>query len=205
MGKGTIKSNLGDGQYTIEVDLDQTAKARLIAALELKIEAANQVVENLKVDIEDLVDVTPDADPVVDPEVLEPDPEPDPEYDTENPPETGTATISGNTNEETSMANLVGITVTAYRYWSGSGASGYINAGSADTNASGEFTLVGLAPGEYTLKFTDSATGAYKTEYYSDKDNLTESTKFTVADGAAVTGKNAVLAAAASIAGVVTG
>ena len=207
MGKGTIKSNLGDGQYLVEIDLDQLAKTRLLSALELKIEAANQVVETLKSEIETMIDDTPEDDPEEDPEILEDEiePDPDPDYDEEDPPETGTASIAGRTKEGTNMANLAGITVTAFRYHEYSGsASGYINAGSATTAEDGTFTIPGLPAGSYTLKFSD-ATGVYKTEYYSDQDNLSDSTKFTVAEETAVTSKNATLVAASSISGTITG
>jgi 5-hydroxyisourate hydrolase-like protein (transthyretin family) len=72
------------------------------------------------------------------------------------------------------------------------------------TDARGEYSIGGLAAGTYALEFT-SPHANYLPEWWNDKDSYRSATKITVGAGEAITGKNAVLAASASISGNVKG
>jgi len=71
------------------------------------------------------------------------------------------------------------------------------------TNASGEYSLSGLAPGTYKIKVNDP-NGSYLTEYFSDSSTLESATEIVVTEGQTVSGKNVSLGPAAYISGVVS-
>jgi hypothetical protein len=78
-------------------------------------------------------------------------------------------------------------------------------AGSASTDASGNFTLAGVTAGTYTVKFQPAFGANYVPQYLTNKSSLADAEFFTVTAGQSVTGKNAVLAVGASISGTVLG
>jgi len=101
------------------------------------------------------------------------------------------------------MANLEGISVSAY-IKEGTGDDvewKYVSA--VDTDVDGIFSIDGLRPGTYRLKYNDPD-GDYQTEYYDDGDTLDQATDIVVGDGVTVTGKGAALADAGHITGTVT-
>ncbi|WP_308287726.1 carboxypeptidase regulatory-like domain-containing protein [Cryobacterium sp. 1639] len=76
---------------------------------------------------------------------------------------------------------------------------------SADTDASGNYTIRGLRAGSYTLQFMPYSNQDFAPEYWNGKLDLADATYFTVADEQAVTGKDVVLTAGASLSGSVLG
>lgn len=101
------------------------------------------------------------------------------------------------------MANLEGITVTAYiKQYSGEDTQ-WAFAGSDVTGEDGSFSISGLTAGTYRLKFNDP-NGSYLTEYYNNKNTLDEAGDIAVDAAETVTGKNAQLGASAYIQGTVT-
>lgn len=110
------------------------------------------------------------------------------------------AQISGNVKGQgSSTVNLGGATVQAIPT-SGSGAGATLT---ATTDSAGNYNLVGLPAGTYALQFSTAAN--YLSEWFDDKSSLTTAAPITVAAGAVVTGKNAVLTAGATVSGTVTG
>ncbi|WP_354500234.1 carboxypeptidase regulatory-like domain-containing protein [Mycetocola sp. 2940] len=107
------------------------------------------------------------------------------------------ATISGNVKlGSASGANLDGVYVYAM--------SDTGDGGQAVTDASGNYTIRGLVAGPYTLQFEDSNyRGA--AQWWSGKTTRDSADTFTVAASATVSGKNAILAPAATISGNVKG
>jgi protocatechuate 3,4-dioxygenase beta subunit len=112
------------------------------------------------------------------------------------------ATISGTVaSKGTPNVNLSGASVSA---WAADGTM----AGSASTSSEGTYTITGLAAGNYTLRFVYSygpvVNGPLAPQWWSGKSTRLSANTFVVAAGAALTGKNAVLAPAATISGTVT-
>jgi thermolysin len=83
------------------------------------------------------------------------------------------------------------------------GQGGWNPATNSSTDASGVYTLRGLAGGDYRVEFTDMS-GGYFGEFYNDKPSFDSADTIAVAPGTAVTGKNAVLSRGGSISGTVT-
>jgi hypothetical protein len=73
----------------------------------------------------------------------------------------------------------------------------------AYTNSAGEYTIVGLAAGEYSLRFNPRS-GNYLSQYYAAKSLVSEANLVSVADDATTAGINAALAAGAQVTGKVT-
>jgi hypothetical protein len=73
----------------------------------------------------------------------------------------------------------------------------------ATTNASGEYTLSGLAGGEYSVRFEPSS-GNYLSQYYNAKSSRPEATLVSVADSTTTSGISAALAAGGQIKGTAT-
>ncbi|WEO77971.1 carboxypeptidase regulatory-like domain-containing protein [Cryobacterium sp. SO2] len=108
------------------------------------------------------------------------------------------ATISGTvTGAGSPGANLAGVQVTAYAV------NGW-QVASATTDGAGAYTISGLAAGDYNLQFV-AIKSNFLTEWWNDQPTQSDSATITVTGGQAVTGKNAVLAASASISGSVKG
>ncbi len=70
-----------------------------------------------------------------------------------------------------------------------------------ETAAAGKYTINGLAPGSYEIRFS---AGGYLQQYYTGKSSLTEATPVAVTPGATKTGVNALLAPGGEISGKVT-
>jgi hypothetical protein len=79
--------------------------------------------------------------------------------------------------------------------------------GCATTNANGEYTIAGLAHGEYIVEFYSPIESglAYLTQYYDDKASLSEATPVSVEEGGTKFGIDATLEEGGQIAGDVTG
>jgi beta propeller repeat protein len=95
---------------------------------------------------------------------------------------------------------LQGIRVNAYR---SNGAGGWESLNSVTTSAGGAFNLGPVPTGTVKLWFLDS-TGAYVSEYYSDKRSLAEGDDVPVAAGATSPGIDVLLEPAGFVAGKVT-
>ncbi|WP_205474310.1 carboxypeptidase regulatory-like domain-containing protein [Nocardioides sp. SYSU D00038] len=95
-----------------------------------------------------------------------------------------------------------GAFVSAYRQVPGEDYWEFSSAG--DTDATGGYAIDGLAPGSYRLAFQD-ADGAYAVEWWNNQAVLENADVITVASVQVVTGRNAQLAPAAHITGLVTG
>ncbi len=99
------------------------------------------------------------------------------------------------TNAET-KAKLAGIQVCAFE------SSGEYFQRCASTNTNGEYTVVGLQTGSYTVSF--SSAGEYGPQYYNGKPQQEEATPVAVVAGSTVPNINAAMALAAEIKGTVT-
>ena len=106
-------------------------------------------------------------------------------------------TITGNVKDAAS-ANIGGVPVSAI------GSTGAYFSAPSTTDASGNFTIIGLPAGSYTLYFGGSALN-YVDEYWNNKATQDAADYFAVTVGSTVSARNAVLAAGASISGNVTG
>jgi protocatechuate 3,4-dioxygenase beta subunit len=104
----------------------------------------------------------------------------------------GTVTVA-----ETPAVALADATVTAF------GADGRPH-GSTTTNTVGGYTLTGLTPGSYTLRFTPPAGSTAVAQWWHTTAKPTTAATVTLAADAAVTGKNAALAPGATISGRIT-
>ena len=107
------------------------------------------------------------------------------------------ATISGNVKGAPST-NLVGVSVEAIDPSTGYGV------GNASTDAAGNYTIVGLPAGTYTLTF-DGAGQNFVRQWWNDKPTGAAADSFAIAAGGSVTGKDAVLTVGATISGNVKG
>ncbi len=83
------------------------------------------------------------------------------------------------------------------------------NRGSATTDSAGNYVLLGLTPGTYTLSFNytyaDGAALNYGWEWWNDATTAASATSFTLSAGQAITGRNAQLATSSHISGNVKG
>ncbi|HTY95722.1 MAG TPA: carboxypeptidase regulatory-like domain-containing protein, partial [Solirubrobacteraceae bacterium] len=105
----------------------------------------------------------------------------------------GTGSISGKVTAAVGGAAVPGATVCA---------AATTGLGCATTNEAGEYTITGLAAGEYAVVFTSSAN--YLTQYYNGKATASEAKLVPVATGGAVSGVNAALQPGGQISGKVT-
>ncbi len=103
------------------------------------------------------------------------------------------SSVSGNIKGGSPATNLAGVQVFAYS----TNHDGYAW---AVTDASGNYKIVGLDPGTYTLS-AEYSKSAYAETWWGGKYTQSEATTFTVGTAAAVTGKNVVMAKAATISG----
>ena len=109
------------------------------------------------------------------------------------------AQLSGRVTSATTQQPLAGISVTAVLWINSSwGASQH-----ATTDSNGEYTITGLMPGTYRVFFTDY-TQTHSTEYYDNAPSIASATDIPVASQAHITGIDAALESASSIAGTVT-
>jgi hypothetical protein len=97
-------------------------------------------------------------------------------------------------------APLEGIRVTAYRL---TGGVSWEVAGTAFTNASGDYAVSGLVTGIYRARFDDPA-GNYATQFFDNKTTFQMATNFNVTDGQVTPNINGSLALAGKISGTVT-
>lgn len=74
----------------------------------------------------------------------------------------------------------------------------------ATTATNGSYQVLGLPAGTYYLRFASPEDSAYASEWWNDKQTFATATAVTVATGATVTGRNAVLTTGSTIVGVVT-
>ena len=102
------------------------------------------------------------------------------------------AQISGKVTDSTTSAAVSGALVCA---------SGDVGVGCDTTNSSGEYTITGLATGEYTVKFSAST---YIAQYWNGKANASEATVLPITVGTTTPGVNAALHVGGRITGVVT-
>jgi protocatechuate 3,4-dioxygenase beta subunit len=103
--------------------------------------------------------------------------------------------ISGTvTGTAASAEALAGATVTAFDTHGTA-------LGEAVTSEDGAYTLTGLTPGSYTLRFTPPAGSAFVAEWWHDKAHPRTAAPVKLAADTAVTGKNAALDAGASVTG----
>ncbi|MFU8827358.1 MAG: MSCRAMM family protein, partial [Brevefilum sp.] len=112
----------------------------------------------------------------------------------------GTGLMIGTITASDGVTPLVGIRVTAYRHITG---TTWEVAGTAFTNASGDYVVSGLGTGIYRAKFDDPA-GNYATQYYENKTLFYLATNFNVTDGQVTPNINAAMALAGKISGTVT-
>ncbi len=110
------------------------------------------------------------------------------------------ATITGQvTGNDTSQA-LADVGVSAYDCYGFS--VGYDN-----TDATGTYTITGLIPGGYRLRFEPNSWGAsrqYLREYYDDQSEMEDADSVTVASGETVSGVDAGLDPGGQITGIIT-
>jgi len=110
-----------------------------------------------------------------------------------------TASISGRVT--VSGLGISDVSVTAYRDGGGGSFSWY---NSASTDSAGNYSVGTLPAGTYRLHF-DAGTPSLAPEYFDNAITLATATNITVAEGAAVVGRNATLEQAAHITGKITG
>ena len=106
-------------------------------------------------------------------------------------------TVSGNLKGSPSV-NLGDASVTAYLLGTN------VNGTTAYTDANGNYQIVGLAGGSYTLQFKAQSSQNYVSEFWNDKAGIDTADYFSVVAGSPTTGKDAVLAVGASMSGNVT-
>jgi hypothetical protein len=107
--------------------------------------------------------------------------------------------VSGTVTDGTGPAQGVDVQILQYE----EDGEYYANVTDARTDQYGRYTLTGLAPGSYKVRFSDQD-GRFVPEYWNDKATLDAADDIEVASAEHVEDKDAVLAAAASIAGTVT-
>ncbi len=106
--------------------------------------------------------------------------------------------ISGKVTKEVGGAAIEGLQVCANPV-SGMGGN------CATTNASGEYTISGLAAGKYKVVFAPSFSGSsYVTQYYNGKSNFSEADLVSVSSGPPQSGIDAKMVEGGSITGKVT-
>src|SRR5207248_444994 len=76
--------------------------------------------------------------------------------------------------------------------------------GFAQTDASGSYTIVGLATASYSVQFSDCDNGGYVTQYYNNQPNQSSANLVSVTVGATTANINAAMMQGGSIAGTVT-
>ena len=110
------------------------------------------------------------------------------------------AKIAGKVTSAASKSALSGIEVCAQA--TAGGASGVC----ATTNASGEYTLVGLATGNYKVEFSAAYDGGgnYLAQDYDGKESFSEASPVAAVEGATTSGINAAMVAGGQITGKVT-
>ena len=95
--------------------------------------------------------------------------------------------ISGTVTDASTHTPLSNINVFAI-------GSGEVFAGVANTNASGEYTIPGLASGSYKLEFIELGSGSpYITQYYNNQPSLATANPVTANQGSTTPGINAAL------------
>jgi RHS repeat-associated protein len=105
--------------------------------------------------------------------------------------------ITGKVTNATSKAALEGIRVCAYPVTKGEG-------GCATSKSSGEYTISGLATGEYKLEFYPYTNANYITQFYNDKTSYGEAEPVPVTAGQTVPAIDAAMRAGGQITGKVT-
>jgi hypothetical protein len=112
------------------------------------------------------------------------------------------AKIEGHVTQAASPeAGLANIAVTAYQAGNSEQPMGF-----ATTNASGAYTIAGLATGSYTVEFAPETESGlnYVTQYWDDASSFAGATPVTVTQPASTTGIDAQLQAGGAISGTVT-
>ncbi len=105
-------------------------------------------------------------------------------------------TIQGTVTNATSKAPISGVDVCAYPNAAGSSVCAF-------TNASGEYTLTGLASGQYRVEFYGNGT-TYATQYYNGRSGYSEAELVTVTTGGTTSGINAAMGLTGTVTGTVT-
>jgi hypothetical protein len=105
--------------------------------------------------------------------------------------------ITGKVTDATTKAAVEGIQVCA-------STSEFFFVRCGTTNAGGEYTITGLAGGEYKVSFVSSVTGAYITQYYKGKASFSEANPVSVAAASTTPGIDAALQPGGQITGKVT-
>lgn len=106
----------------------------------------------------------------------------------------GTGSISGAITDATTGLPVAGAEACA---------DSEVQYGCAVSNASGVYSISGLAPGQYKVSFGDEADG-YIGQYYDEADGYWNADPVTVSSGATTSGIDAALEKAGSITGTVT-
>ncbi|MDJ0770864.1 MAG: carboxypeptidase regulatory-like domain-containing protein [Ilumatobacter sp.] len=104
--------------------------------------------------------------------------------------------IAGTVTDGTG-APLADISVNVYAVGGGTG-------GFAITDAAGNYTVTGLAPGSYRVYFHDSLSGVYLPEYWHDAPDFVSATPVAVTAGATTGSIDPVLGMGGTISGIVT-
>jgi hypothetical protein len=105
--------------------------------------------------------------------------------------------ITGTVTDAVTKASVSGIEVCAFQ------GTGEFVERCAQTNSSGEYDVIGLPTGSYTV-FFNSGNGEYAIQYYNGKPQQSEATPVAVTAGATSSGISAGLIRAADITGTVT-
>jgi hypothetical protein len=106
--------------------------------------------------------------------------------------------ITGKVTDASSKAALSGVEVCPLA------TTALPGAGCTTTNSGGEYTIPGLATGEYKVEFLPNTGANYVPQFYEGKPSLSEATKVSVSTGSTKTGINAALIVGGQITGTVT-